>query len=274
MKTEQKVINGLKVVIIDGVMMTNDYAKFNQNKYQRTIDNSHVKKLCKSIEEFGQLQPVVIDKNNNVIDGHHRFNACVELDIPVIINISNKVNGDNYRNIIEMNNNSKKWSLQDYLNVGVTEKIREYEILEALYEKHSSLGLKSIILACCDLNTEKMFTSGKKASMIVNDFKSINLNFDVYEKRISDISYKLGLVEDIMSKLYSGGHRVIGMLLGIFVSHEDYNHKRMMANLEKVNNSYLTFECNRDDIILAITKIYNYRKSEQNKVAFVVNEIK
>ena len=41
------------------------------------------KQLTRSIQNNGQHVPVIIDKENNVIDGTLRVMACQQLDIPV-----------------------------------------------------------------------------------------------------------------------------------------------------------------------------------------------
>ena len=50
--------------------------------------------LKKSIEKFGELQPVIVDKHFNLIDGEHRYHAYKQLgklQIPaIIVDIENK----------------------------------------------------------------------------------------------------------------------------------------------------------------------------------------
>jgi len=45
--------------------------KTNPNKMSTTKLDA----LCRSIEKHGELQPVIIDQNNKIIDGHHRAEA-------------------------------------------------------------------------------------------------------------------------------------------------------------------------------------------------------
>lgn len=55
----------------------------NAKKHDKTqIDN-----VAKSISEFGMIQPIVIDRDNNVIIGHCRLLACKKLgikEVPVV----------------------------------------------------------------------------------------------------------------------------------------------------------------------------------------------
>lgn len=47
----------------------------------RTLDPYHVLDLADSIATLGLLQPIAIDKNNNLVAGEHRLEACRLLDI-------------------------------------------------------------------------------------------------------------------------------------------------------------------------------------------------
>lgn len=56
----------------------------------RGLKKDRVKVLAESIEKNGQLQPIIIDKMGNLIDGYHRLEACILLDIEVECKISNE----------------------------------------------------------------------------------------------------------------------------------------------------------------------------------------
>jgi hypothetical protein len=58
-------------------------AKFNPSSRQRNVST-----LTESIEKIGLLYPILVDKGNNVIDGHRRLSACEELEwdsVPVLV---------------------------------------------------------------------------------------------------------------------------------------------------------------------------------------------
>lgn len=60
----------------------------------RPLDKKAVKVLEESIEKNKQLQPILIDRNGNLIDGNHRLNACINLGISCIANVVDEVNED------------------------------------------------------------------------------------------------------------------------------------------------------------------------------------
>ena len=46
------------------------------------VTTSEYERLKRSIKEEGGLVPVVLNQDNVVLVGHHRLQACAELDIP------------------------------------------------------------------------------------------------------------------------------------------------------------------------------------------------
>lgn len=56
-------------------------------KNAKKHDNDQVKQVANSIEQFGMVQPIVADKNNNIVIGHCRLMACKKLkmkEVPVL----------------------------------------------------------------------------------------------------------------------------------------------------------------------------------------------
>lgn len=74
MKTESKP-NFLNANVSDLVPYNRNAKKHNKKQ----IDN-----VAKSISEFGMVQPIVVDKDNNVIIGHCRLEACKKLKIETV----------------------------------------------------------------------------------------------------------------------------------------------------------------------------------------------
>ena len=53
-------------------------------KNAKKHNDDQVKAIAKSIEKFGFRQPLVIDKNNEIVVGHGRYLAAVQLGIEVV----------------------------------------------------------------------------------------------------------------------------------------------------------------------------------------------
>lgn len=84
---------------IDGDEL-NNYVKVDSNEVFvpegrfRPLNDKTVKALCESIEVNGQLEPIIIDKMGNLIDGNHRLNACIKLGIQVEAKVIDEVDED------------------------------------------------------------------------------------------------------------------------------------------------------------------------------------
>lgn len=70
----------------------------------RKVDKSKVKGLVESISKHGQLQPILVDKMGNLLDGNHRLSACIELGIRVEAKVMDVIDEDVAR-LIEIDTN-------------------------------------------------------------------------------------------------------------------------------------------------------------------------
>ena len=97
---------------IANAKVTKNWDNFKFLEDNRDTDDGAVKRLAESINEFGQLQPIIINEKWDVIDGGHRVKACKLLGIPVLYVISE---GATIREVILMNNIQRGWLNRDYL---------------------------------------------------------------------------------------------------------------------------------------------------------------
>ena len=68
---------------ITKVLYEKNYTKFTLFDNNREINETHVEELIASMRKSGQLMPVVVTPEKEVIDGQHRLKACEKLGIPV-----------------------------------------------------------------------------------------------------------------------------------------------------------------------------------------------
>jgi len=86
----------------------------------RDIVKNHSYSFKSKVEEFGWLVPIVIDQYGNIIEGHHRVEMAISIDIktlPVyIVDWIDTSNKDEYLQfIISLNNGNRAWTALDYL---------------------------------------------------------------------------------------------------------------------------------------------------------------
>ena len=169
--------------IIGNIYGTTDITKFKFNELNREINKKHANELANSIKETGAvLQPIVIDKDFNTLDGHHRlraiqmlYDAGVEITIPYII----RDNVDDVTALITMNANSRTYGSKDFIDLyskaqdGQCRKL--LEIANSINE--SAVTLLSVISCGSDVGRNKECI--KKDEPI--DFEDWDIIVDFYD---------------------------------------------------------------------------------------------
>lgn len=97
------------------IYSTKDYSRFSFLDNNRIVKSSHVDMLKKSIKniDLTKYNPIKVDENLRIIDGQHRFHACMELGLPIYYVVLNGVDAE--QAMIIDNQNNKKWEMMDWL---------------------------------------------------------------------------------------------------------------------------------------------------------------
>lgn len=98
---------------------TKNYDQFKKLSQNREVNKRQVFNLEKSIEELDltMFAPIMV-KNNYIIDGQHRFEACRNMDKDIwYIELDHLDEKDIAKAITLLNSNAKNWSADDYLHL-------------------------------------------------------------------------------------------------------------------------------------------------------------
>lgn len=95
------------------ILYESNLSKFSFLEDNRKIDENHVSRLVTSIEKYGQMMPIIVDPQLQVIEGQHRLEACKKLKISVAYIIKQDATS---KDIAIINNMQKGWGNKDYLN--------------------------------------------------------------------------------------------------------------------------------------------------------------
>lgn len=96
------------------IYSTRNYGMFKIKKENREINENKVLELIRKINERGmQLQPIQVNRNFEIFDGQHRFEALKRLGMPVLYFIDRRLEVDD---IVEINNSQSKWTMPDYIH--------------------------------------------------------------------------------------------------------------------------------------------------------------
>lgn len=167
------------------IQTTKDYDKFQVYNYNRGINRLLVRKIIKSISEIGYMEgkPVIVDKSFAIIDGQHRFTACVELGLPIQYVVTAV---DPEKAIIELNANQVNWKMQDYVNMYAEQGIKCYQHLLD-FEERRKFGIN---YSATILFTQNSNNDGNNVTKIRKGHRySINPN----SEKIADFILSSGL---------------------------------------------------------------------------------
>ena len=92
------------------IYSTTCYSRFSFLDNNRIVKRSHVDKLKKSIKEIDltKCNPIKVDVNLRIIDGQHRYQACMELGLPIYYVVLNGVDAEQAMIIDNQNKKRQK----------------------------------------------------------------------------------------------------------------------------------------------------------------------
>ena len=116
----------IRITHMQVIESTKDYAKFKILTGNRKIDKYHLRKLKESIQKDNRLNlhPIIVNKDNEIIDGQHRLKAASDLNVEIFFIKSESVNDEH---LIDCNVNQKSWEVENYIDYfSNKEKIEDY----------------------------------------------------------------------------------------------------------------------------------------------------
>lgn len=172
--------------IISEVYLTTEY-----NQFRTILGNRRIRtnsRLEKSILKKGILTPIVVNSIMEIIDGQHRFNIAKkhQIPLPYYVTLSKKM-----EDIIELNNTSHNWNIQDYIDKYADDGIESYITLKKLLEYFSKIPAGDMISAA----QGNLVRSGKDTDLLKDgEFVILNkIEFEVVLTKFYDFIYKTGV---------------------------------------------------------------------------------
>jgi hypothetical protein len=196
---------------------TTDYDRFVFLKRNRKVDR--FPNLKRSLHEYGQIMPILINEKWEVLEGQHRVEECRDLGIPVKYIC---VPGLTYEVIVPINNVRKNWKLRDYPNLFCN--IEDYREFQRYMEKYGFVA-----------NTLSGIAFGQELN--AKAFKAGDLKFDEPTRRYVD--KVVPAVLDILGVCGGeyrgrlGTGRVVAAVVNLTTT-PGYNHRRFIKKLASV----------------------------------------
>lgn len=230
------------------VYSTTDYSKFKTIDGNRNVNQAHIARLIKSMEEDYLISPIIVNESCEVIDGQHRLICAQQLGLPVYYIVCK---GYGLSEIQRYNANSKNWTMDDFMNGYIELGKKEYEFYKIFKEKYGFAHSETLtmLIGNRDADITKMFQSGK--------LKIKNYNNACIQAE------KIKLVEP-----YYEGWRRRGFVAALL--HLDKNpHFSIEEFVDKLKfQRHKMYDCSTTtEYIEVIEEIYNFKRRGQ-KVSF------
>ena len=235
---------------ITKVLYEKNYTKFTLFDNNRDVNETHVEELIVSMRKSGQLMPVVVTPDLEVIDGQHRLKACEKLGLHVSY-VINKTG--NSKQIAVMNNTQKGWKNKDFLkhfSHSGHSNSSEYKKIEKFFEEYKlPFRVGITLLSNYTVNMSDHHHRGPMPSFRDGSFKIQDLDKakETASRLIKLKSFVPNLVKIVK---FSVAFIKISKL-------ENFDLKTCYTQLEK-NSSKFDKCLNQEDWNEAMVRAYNY----------------
>jgi ASC-1-like (ASCH) protein len=233
------------------IQKTEDYNLFKRMEGNRTLNKAHVSRLAISFAENPELaaaSPIIVNGNNEVVDGQHRLQALINLGLPVYYH---QVGNLDLRSVQVLNSATKNWNPVDYARSFSEMGNENYKTyLEFKFKYHLTHEVLVQVLTQGKRLDSAIFTRGK--------FKVKNLTI---AHRVSQ------QLVDIRQYYKRGDKKVFASAFMRISLTPEYDHKRMIAKVKQFN-SFFQDSPNVEEYMRQLEKIYNHHVRDNERVRF------
>ena len=239
------------------VYSTTNYSIFKELPGNRPDYILRGEKLLKSIKNFGQLEPIIVNEKMEVIDGQARLYALKKLGLPVEYVIKP---GRGHDDCIEVNTSQKAWKLNDYGQSYAALGLTSYQYLMNLKQQFPDYSY-SVLIAV----TRRRNQSGGNVQL----FKQgrIEITEADYNRAVSSLSK----VSQIKNKLPQGGGSIgiYTCLLCNLLSLPEIDANRLIEQIDAFHY-LLSIVATTDDAMRCLNEVYNHYKKKGRENIYVV----
>ena len=234
------------------------YSCFVYNSEQRPVDVKHVKDLMGSMQTFGFLpsKPVQVYQEGKkliIIDGHHRFVAAKNLQIPVIYVVEPKSNGDSMSCV---NGLQKSWNTKNYLAQYTKRGIQSYMELDEYHKLGFPIIQAAKMLEGLSAGGAGVSTTGKSLR---------DGTFKVKTREKIEIIAQFIREHGSKNKAFTTTNFISAFELCLRLS--DFDHEQMTRKLS-LNHHSISRTANSDQMLDQMEEVYNWKQQIKTPLAF------
>jgi hypothetical protein len=226
------------------VHTTKDYSLFKSLEGNRNKNLLHINRLKKSMQKHYLFTIIMVNENYEIIDGQHRFHVIKELGLPLYYIVCE---GYGLREVQVLNENSKTWNADDYL------------------DGYCNLGYKNYILY--KEFKDKYKIGHNECQSLLNGSRTDQTKHDFYsgDFTIKDINNSRVVIEKILliEPYYVGVRRRIFINAMItLLKNKNFEYTEFLQKL-KLQPTALVDCTNVSQYITLIEQIYNYKRRDK-----------
>lgn len=230
------------------IYRTTDYGMFKRLEGNRTVPETRVRKIIKSIESVGYVQsPLCVNENYEVIDGQGRLEALKRLGLPVDYFIVKNVGIDE---CIALNIYQTNWSMNDYINSYAESGNNSYIYLQQLIKAFPEMSLRVI---------HNAITGKAESGNLAIKSGSYSCTSEDYDKAGKILRY-----EERFRKFFDrlhGKSEFYYVAIAFCFRHPEVNDERLIDKVEQ-RQAELIPVSNIEQALGMLEKIYNHRSRD------------
>ena len=226
------------------IYKTFDYSLFKSIDGNRTKNLLHINKLKKSMSVNYLFTIIIVNEKYEIIDGQHRFDAIQQLGLPVYFIICE---GYGLKEVHIINQNSKTWNMDDFLNGYCDLGYADYLIYRK-FKNDYNLGHNEALVLLSDVSK-----GGKNACFFEGIFKV---------KNIKDARKNIDTIL-LVQPYYEGCKRrsFIFAMISLF-KNPKFDMNEFLGKLKQQPTALMDLPTTSAYVEL-IEEIYNYRRRDK-----------
>lgn len=208
------------------IQKTKDYSIFKKQIFNRPLAKGAVRNLALAIQAQNKLHlnPIIVNRNMEIIDGQHRLEAAKRLGVDIYYMVDDAAT---LKDMISYNAKRVAWQLETYFDFYIKNKNPEYIKLKKVVDTYSMIPISVVITYC---STYRDGETIKTTRLISSGFRDGSWTFKDYETSIMLLSQ----ARDILPYVQLGLHRerlFYRSLLTLFKKPE-FDYERFLEKLK------------------------------------------
>ena len=227
------------------VKETKNYSMFTTIGGNRPLNELHLNRLKKSMEEELLISPIIVNEKHEVIDGQHRLRISSELKLPLRYIVAE---GYGLNEVHRLNQNSKNWTMTEFIDGYADMGLKEYIYLKDFLDR-SELNITSALALLS--NDSSSHTKAVK----LGTWKA------VHHERAETIADWVNIIKQYYD---SANRQAFVRALITMYNNENFEFSQLISKIN-LQPTALVHCVNTTQYLTLLEDIYNYRS--RNKVS-------